>query len=91
MALIRLVVIGFVVLSIIYIAVSIYSRSLRREKLENSWAEENPGNDDEAARDTYIEEGMDAYQRGIRPKLLLLIYVVPAVLVAIALVVTNSN
>ena len=91
MALIRLVVVGFVVLSIIYIAVSIYSRSLRREKLENSWAEENPGSDDEAARDTYIKDGMDAYQRGIRPKLLLLIYVVPAVLVAIALVVTNSN
>ena len=91
MALLRLVVFGFIFLSIVYFTVSLYARSVRREKLEDQWAEDHPGNVDEEARRSYIEEGMADYSRGIRPKLLLLIYVIPPVLVVIALVLTNSN
>ena len=37
MGFIRLVIFGFVGLSVIYVLLSIYSRSIRREKLENEW------------------------------------------------------
>ena len=83
MALIRLVVFGFIGLSVVYVLVSIYSRSVRREKLEDRWGQDNPDNKDEAAREAFINAGMDDYNSGIRRKLILLIYVIPAVLVAV--------
>ena len=83
MAFVRLVVLGFVVLSVLYVLISIYSRSVRREKLENRWSEEFPDNKDEAARNAFVEQGMSEYNAGIRPKLILLVYVVPAVVVGV--------
>ena len=38
-ALARLVVVGFFVLTIVYICLSLYSRSVRRDKLETEWCE----------------------------------------------------
>ena len=88
MSLIRLVFFGFIICSLIYVAVSWYSRSVRREKLENQWAEENPDGDihDRAA---FVQSGIDAYNSGLRPKLVLLVYIVPAVLVIAAFFMTN--
>ncbi len=91
MGLIKLIVFGFVFLTVIYVAVSVYSRSIRREKLENWWAEENPGSDDMAARDAYVEKGMAEYNAGIRPKLIALVYVVPTVVVIGTLIAVNWN
>ncbi len=36
----RLLVIGFLVLSVVYICLSLYSRAVRRNKLEKEWDEE---------------------------------------------------
>lgn len=91
MGLIRLVVFGFLALSVVYLLVSVYSRSIRREKLEKRWAEDHPDSADDAARQTYIEQGMVEYQSGIRPKLILLVYVIPTILIIIILFLTNSN
>jgi len=91
MGLVRLVVFGFVGLSVIYVAISIYSRSVRREKLEKSWDGDHPDGGESDARQTYIETGMQAYQVGIRRKLILLVYVVPAAVVIAVLVLTNWN
>jgi len=77
MAFVRLVVLGFIVLSMVYFLVSIYSRSVRREKLEDRWRQENPDTKDEAARNVFVEQGMSEYNAGIRPKLILLVYVIP--------------
>ena len=41
-ALIRLALFGFIGLSVIYFLVSVYSRSVRREKLERRWDEYPP-------------------------------------------------
>lgn len=89
--LLRLVVFGFLALSVVYLAVWVYSRSVRREKLEKRWAAEHPEGGDNQARKAYIDKGMREYHAGIRPKLILLIYVIPAVLVIAALIVTNWN
>ncbi len=91
MAFLRLIVFGFIALSVVYFMVSIYARSVRRENLEDEWAEEHPGDDDSPARDAYIEQGMTEYENGFRSKLILLVYVLPAVAVAVILFLTNAN
>lgn len=91
MAFVRLVIFGFLFLSVIYISLSLYSRSLRREKLENRWAEDHPDDDNSPARTAFIAEGMKEYENGLRKKLILLVYIVPAILVTGILIVTNSN
>lgn len=91
MGFIRLIIFGFLLLSVIYFAISIYSRSIRREKLEDRWAEENPDDMESEARSAYIENGMAEYQNSIRPKLVLLVYVIPTLAIGIILYLTNAN
>ena len=91
MALVRLIVFGFLLLSVIYLALSWYSRSLRRERLENDWAENHPDDSESPARDAYIKDGMTRYESGLRKKLIWLVYIVPTVLVVAILFVTNTN
>ena len=91
MGLIRLVVVGFVVLTVIYFCISLYSRSVRREKLEDGWAEEHPDGGDPEARSAYIENGMRAYESGLRRKLIALVYVIPVIVVVAILWFTNAN
>lgn len=87
-AALRLMVFGFIGLSIVYVLVSLYSRSVRLEKLEEKWAEEHP-NGDESDREVWLREGMEAYQKSFRPKLILLVYVVPALLVLLSIILIN--
>lgn len=91
MGFIRLIVLGFIGLSILYFLISVYSRSIRREKLEKEWDENPPDGDDLAARDTYIEEGMAEYEHGFRKKLIVLVYVIPPLFVATILYLTNTQ
>ena len=84
-AIIRLAVFGFIGLSVVYLVVSIYSRSERREKLEKLF----DAGDVEGDRDAYIEAGMQAYKHGLRRKLILLVYVIPAVVVAVTVYLVN--
>ncbi len=83
MGLIRLVVIGFIGLSVVYFAIAIYSRSVRRG------GQDNPDSKDKAARDVFIEQGMAEYNAGIRPKLILLVYIIPAISVAVIHILTT--
>jgi len=91
MGLIRLVVLGFLGLSVVYLAISIFSRSIRREKLEKAWDADHPDGDDMVARDAYVNEGMVEYEGGFRKKLIVLVYVIPPVFVAAILYLTNTQ
>ena len=91
MGFVRLVVFGCVGLSILYLCISVYSRSVRREKLEKAWDEENVGSDDLAARNAYVEKGIAAYNNSFRPKLIGLVYVIPTVIVMVIVYTTNTN
>ncbi len=91
MGLIRLIVLGFIGLSVVYFAISIFSRSIRREKLEKEWDANPPEGGDAAARDVYIEEGMIEYEGGFRKKLIVLVYVIPPIFVAVILYLTNTQ
>ena len=74
-ALARLVVIGFVVLTVIYVCLSFYSRAVRRSKLREKWDAGKQLVD----RDTFVQRGLERYDGSIRRKLILGVYVVPVV------------
>ena len=89
MSFIRLVVFGFIGLTIVYWMVSAYSRSVRLERLEDEWEADNPGTTE--GRQAFLDEGMERYRNGFRRKLILLVYIIPTVIIAAAFILTNSN
>lgn len=76
----RLAFVMYVALTIIYFFTSLYSRSVRREKLEKEW-DADPAREGAPAaeRSVFIEDGMKAYDKGLKKRLLWLIYVLPTV------------
>lgn len=89
MSFVRLVVFGFLALSVIYLSLSVYFRSVRRENLEDDWAENHPTGGDQSDRDDYIEREMNEYAGSIRKKLILLVYIVPLIAIAVIQYLTN--
>ncbi len=83
----ELIIGGFVGLTLLYVALTIYARSVHRENLENQFdAGGIPG-----LREVYIRDGLTTYDRSLRKRALVLVYVIPVVLiVAIAYVVNHS-
>ncbi|MBC7141106.1 MAG: hypothetical protein H5U18_02925 [Rhodobacteraceae bacterium] len=90
-AFLRLAVFGFIGLSVAYLLLSVYSRSVRREKLEKEWEADHAEGGDAGARDAHIEAGMREYERGLRRKLILLVYVIPIVVVLVTLYLVNAQ
>ncbi|MCL3881559.1 hypothetical protein [Marivita sp. GX14005] len=83
----RLMLVGFLALSVVYVCLMLYSRAARREALEAEWEEEiGQGN-----RDTYVESGMREYDKSLRRKLLLGVYVVPFALMCAIVYFTNFH
>ena len=91
MGFVRMIVFGFIALTVIYVCVSLYSRSVRKERLENAFDENPPEGADAAMRDAYIAKGLAEYDNSIRPKLIGLVYVVPVIAVSIIVYVINTN
>ncbi|MBK5933158.1 hypothetical protein C8N32_10849 [Rhodovulum imhoffii] len=81
----RFFIIAFIVLTVTYIILSIRGRAAARDRLEQEWDEEVQAGD----RDAYIEEGLRAYDGSLRRKLILGVYVVPAVVIGTILYVVN--
>jgi len=86
MGLIRIYLLAFVVLTVFYALLRVYSRSLRKEKLEKHWDREQPEGTD---RETYVQDGLKAYDKSIRPKLLALVYVVPFIVIGVTIYMVN--
>ncbi len=75
---IRLAFGAFVGLTVVYLLVSVYSRSVRREKLEKRFDDGGVAGD----RDAYIDAGMIKYRHGLRRRLIVLVYIVPIIAAA---------
>lgn len=86
-ALARLLVIGFVVLTVLYVALSLYSRSVRRSKLKVWWEEEGRPGDLES----YVDQGLKDYDGSLRRKLILGVYVLPICAVSLIIYLTNFH
>ncbi|WP_371038288.1 MULTISPECIES: hypothetical protein [unclassified Rhodosalinus] len=86
-ALARLIIFGFVALTVIYVSLSLWSRAVRREKLEERWAEKGRKGD----REAFVRRGLERYDGSVRRKLLLGVYVVPICLVAAIIYFVNYH
>lgn len=79
-------------LTIAYFLTAIYSRSVRREKLEKEWdndpAREGVSTDERSA---FIEAGMLDYETGLKKRLLWLIYIIPTIGFAATIYYVNWN
>ncbi|MBI1218459.1 MAG: hypothetical protein GC186_07910 [Rhodobacteraceae bacterium] len=87
-ALFRLAVFGLVALTVVYLIVSAYAASIRRERLQREW-EGNAAGSDPAAQAEFVAAGMRDWRHGFRHKLILGVYVVPILLVAVVVYVLN--
>ncbi|MEP1587544.1 MAG: hypothetical protein ABJR46_04050 [Tateyamaria sp.] len=85
MALVRLLFIAFVVLSVIYLSLSLYSRARAKDRLEAEW----DAGDFDIPRDNYVGAGLTDYDGSLRRKLILGVYVVPMSLVCIIVYLVN--
>ena len=90
--LLRAGLLGFVLLTVIYLLVSVYARSTRREALEKEW-DTDPANEgrlpDERA--AFIEGGMEVWRHSFRRRMILLVYIVPLVVAAVTVYLVNYN
>ena len=86
-ALARLLVLGFVVCTIVYICLSLYSRSVRRGKLNKQWEEDGRQGD----RESFVSQGLEDYDGSLRRKLILGVYIVPVCLVTLIVYLTNFH
>ncbi|MGB5863587.1 MAG: hypothetical protein WBG95_04750 [Sulfitobacter sp.] len=84
-ALVRLMVVGFIVLTAIYLCLSLYSRAVRKGKLQLEWHE---GSQDQT-QDAFVQEGLAEYDKSLRRKLILSVYVIPIILVSVVIYLTN--
>ena len=81
----RLMIFGFIFLTIVYICLVFYSRSVRKAKLADEWDTEIKEGD----RDAFVKEGLVDYESSLRRKLILGVYVVPICLVVLILYLNN--
>jgi Ca2+/Na+ antiporter len=81
----RLVVFGFIALSVVYLLVTLYARSVRKEELEKEF----DAGGIEGSREAFIAAGLAEYKNSLRRKLLLLVYVVPMCVVALTIYLVN--
>lgn len=86
-ALLNLAVFGFLALSLLYLLLSVYFRSLERERLEKQWdAGGVPGD-----RDDHVRRGLDSYNHSLRHRLIWLVYIIPTVTVVTLVWILNFD
>jgi Ca2+/Na+ antiporter len=85
MGVVRLFVVAFVVLTVIYVSISLYSRAVRREKLEREWDEEIREGD----REAFVKEGLADYDGSLRRRLILAVYFIPVAIVGTIIYLVN--
>lgn len=91
MGFLRASLFAFLGLTALYLLISVYARSLERERLEKEWDREAHPGVGAAARDAYIEAGMKAYHGSLRRKLIVLVYILPIGAVALIAYLVNTQ
>ncbi|MGR3614497.1 MAG: hypothetical protein ACU0BB_00460 [Paracoccaceae bacterium] len=84
-ALARLLIILFVIQTIAYAGLSLYSRAVRRGKLRAKWEEKGLTMEQEV----FVERGLKRYDNSFRRKLILGVYIIPWVAIAALIYVVN--
>ncbi len=90
LGMLRLIVVVLLGLTVIYVLVSIYSKSVRREKLEKEW-DTDPAREGSPIEEriAFIEAGIESYRHGLKRQLLWLIYIIPMVAIMATMYFVN--
>ena len=84
-ALVRLLLIGTVLLTAVYLSLWFYARAVRRDRLRAEWEEHGRGDSD-----AYIRRGLADYETSLRRRLLVLVYLVPLGTMITIVAITNG-
>lgn len=83
----RFMVMLFLVQTIAFVVISIWSRQTRRRKLEARWET----NTLTGSREAFIRRGLERYDRSIRAKLIWGVYIVPIVVIGTIIYLVNMT
>ena len=81
----RLIVIGAVLLTAVYLSLWFYARAVRRDRLRAEWEAHGQGD-----AEAYIRRGLADYEVSLRRRLLVLVYLVPLGLMVTIVAITNG-
>lgn len=78
--LIRSIVIIFLILTVVYVILSQWSRWRERDRLRDDYRAQTELFRETDTEDDYVTRGMARYSRSLRPKLFLSVYAIPGAL-----------
>jgi len=82
---IRVFLIAFAILTVVYFYLSIRQRWRVRRTLEKQFDRDHPAQ----TRDEFVRHGMADYETSLRRRLILGVYIIPLIVVATLVYVTN--
>ena len=88
-ALLRLLIVGGIALTVVYLCLSMYARQAHRARLRDEWNKGSLAGQPPGDYDAFMERGMAEYETSLRKKLVWGVYIVPCILIAVTLYVTN--
>ena len=88
----RLLAVVIAIEAAIYVVLSLYLRSLERERLEEEWDAANPGRGgDSEARRAFLDRRMQTFHKTLRARLVALVLVLPLVAIGVIVYVVNHE
>lgn len=90
MKFVRLAALVIALEAFLYVILSVYLRSLERERLEKAWDEVNPGRGgDSPARREFVERRMAVFHKTLRAQLVTLAVLLPMVAISVIVYFVN--
>ncbi len=87
----RMIALLLVIEMVLYVILSAYVRSVRREALENAWKAKHPEiAQDRKAMSEAVERSMRGYSKTLRARLVNLVFVVPTIIVLAIIYIVNA-
>lgn len=83
----KLALFGYIALTVIYWLLSIYFRSVERERLEKDYDRGGI----EGTREGHVAQGLAEYERSLRRRLIGLVFVIPTAVVAALVWILNFS
>ena len=69
------------ILSAIYVLLSTSGRLRQRKRLTTQYKAQNADTKDKSEKDEFITQGMIKYDRSMRPKLFLFVFIIPIIII----------
>lgn len=92
MAIIRLAAILIAIEALFYVLISLYLRSLQRERLEERWDARHPDRaGDSPERRVFVRRSMVGSERTLRARLVALVFVLPTVALMVIIYFVNYH